>query len=257
MAIRIETHRDVIRYTARRTSGAVGVSVVMTAIMILAYFGTDLAAHVTVGAVLTFGLVAGVFITSIVCGAMTYRSGLLLLELTHARRELARISQTDQLTGLLNRRGFSDAALAALDSAEADGDTAAILMCDIDHFKSINDRFGHEIGDKVLVEIADVLRQFALRHGALVGRHGGEEFVAVMTGLGRDEAAERAEEIRRDCAARTILDDTTPLPVTISIGLTMASNGFDLADLLRTADEALYTAKRRGRDRVVEARAAG
>ena len=256
MAIRIENHGDVIRYTARRTSGAVGVSVVMTVIMILAYFGTDLAAHVTVRSVLTFGLFAGVFITSIVCGVMTYRSGLLMLELTHARRELARISQTDQLTGLLNRRGFNDAALAALDSAEADGDTVAILMCDIDHFKGINDRFGHEIGDKVLVEIADVLRQFALRHGALVGRHGGEEFVAVMTGVGRELAAQRAEEIRSECAARTILDDTTPLPVTISIGLTMASGSFDLADLLRTADEALYTAKRRGRDRVVEALAA-
>jgi diguanylate cyclase (GGDEF)-like protein len=256
MAIRIETHSDVIRYTARRTSGAVAVSVVMAAIMILAWFGTDLAAPVAVGAVLAFGLFCGVFITTMVCGAMTYRSGLLVLELTHARRELARISRTDQLTGLLNRRGFNDAALAALESAEVDGATAAILMCDIDHFKSINDRFGHEIGDKVLVEISDVLRQFALRHGALVGRHGGEEFVAVMTGLDRDQAAHRAEEIRRDCAARTIIDGETPLPVTISIGLTTAKGGFDLADLLRTADEALYTAKRRGRDRVVEARAA-
>ena len=255
MAITIETHRDVLRHTGQRMVLSAALTVTMAVIMIPGYFGIDLAAPVApiaVGELLAFGLSIGVVISMTVSGALSYRSGLLMLELTHTRRELARISQTDQLTGLLNRRGFNDAALAALDTAERDGDSVAILMCDIDHFKSINDRFGHEIGDKVLVEIADVLRQFALRHGALVGRHGGEEFVAVMTGLTGDQATQRAEEIRRDCAARTILDDITALPVTISIGLTIASRGFDLADLLRTADEALYTAKRHGRDRVVE-----
>ena len=91
----------------------------------------------------------------------------------------------DQLTGLLNRRGFDAEAAAALDKAQEDGASAAVLMCDIDHFKSINDRYGHEIGDKVLVEIADVLRQFAVRHGALVARYGGEEFSAAE-GCGLD-----------------------------------------------------------------------
>ncbi|MCA3579156.1 MAG: GGDEF domain-containing protein, partial [Bradyrhizobium sp.] len=112
----------------------------------------------------------------------------------------------------------------------------------------------HEIGDKVLVEIADVLRQFAVRHGALVARYGGEEFAAVVTGRSHEQAARGAEEIRRDCAARTILDGVTQLPVTISIGFTVKEAGFDLGNLMRTADQALYAAKRHGRDRVEHAR---
>ncbi len=74
------------------------------------------------------------------------------------RSELSRISQTDQLTGLLNRRGFDDAAMPALRSARQAGAPAVVFMCDIDHFKSINDRFGHEFGDKALIAVAAVLR---------------------------------------------------------------------------------------------------
>ena len=105
-------------------------------------FGRDLSAPITVGQMQVFGLTAGVFIAVALSGAMSYRAGLLMLELTRTRRELAQISQTDQLTGLLNRRGFDAEAAAALDKAQEDGASAAVLMCDIDHFKSINDRYG-------------------------------------------------------------------------------------------------------------------
>ncbi|MBV9971107.1 MAG: GGDEF domain-containing protein, partial [Xanthobacteraceae bacterium] len=203
-----------------------------------------------------FDLFAGVFISTTVCAVLTYRSGLLMMELTRARRELASISQTDQLTGLFNRRGFNEAATDALGVAERDGVAAAVFMCDIDHFKSINDRFGHEIGDHVLAAFADVLRRFAVRHGAVVGRYGGEEFAAVMVGISRVHAARCAEDIRQACREATILDGKTPLPVTISIGFTVATGPFDLASMMRIADSALYAAKRGGRDRVVQARAA-
>ncbi|WP_426438319.1 GGDEF domain-containing protein [Bradyrhizobium genosp. P] len=254
MAIKIETHRDVVRRTAKIMAIAAGASAVMSFTMGALVFGSDFAASITVGQMQLFGLLAGGFIAVALSGAMSYRAGRLMLELARARRELARISETDQLTGLLNRRGFDVTAAAALGKAQADGAAVAVLMCDIDHFKSINDRYGHEIGDKVLVEIADVLRQFAIRHGALVARYGGEEFAAVLTGLNDDQAAHGAEEIRRDCAARTIFDDVTRLPVTISIGFTVKRSGFELADLMRTADQALYIAKRAGRDRVEHAR---
>jgi len=254
MAIKIETHGDVLRRTGKVVAIALGMTAVMSFTTGVLVFGSDFAAPITVGQLLLFGLLAGGMISVALSGAMSYRAGLLMLELARARRELGRISQTDQLTGLLNRRGFDAEATAALDTAQADGVSVALLMCDIDHFKSINDRYGHEIGDKVLVEIADVLRQFALRHGALVARYGGEEFAVVLTGQSHDQAALGAEQIRRGCAARTILDGVTQLPVTISIGFTVRASGFDLAELMRTADQALYMAKRHGRDRVEHAR---
>ncbi|UGA43153.1 GGDEF domain-containing protein [Bradyrhizobium quebecense] len=254
MAIRIETRGDVLRRTGKVMVIAASMTAVMSFTIGMLVFGRDLAAPITVGQMQLFGLTAGVFISIALSGAMSYRAGLLMLELAHTRRELAQISQTDQLTGLLNRRGFDTEAAAALDQAQADGASVAVLMCDIDHFKSINDRYGHEIGDRVLVEIADVLRQFAIRHGALVARYGGEEFAAVVTGLSHEQTAHGAEEIRRDCAARTILDGVTQLPVTISIGFTLKNSGFDLGNLMRTADQALYAAKRHGRDRVEHAR---
>lgn len=254
MAIKIETHGDVLRRTGKAMAIAAASTAVMSFTMGALAFGSKLGAPITVGQMQAFGLTAGVFISIALSGAMSYRAGLLMLELARTRRELAEMSQTDQLTGLLNRRGFDAEAAAALDQAQADGASAAVLMCDIDHFKSINDRYGHEIGDKVLVAIADVLRQFAVRRDALVARYGGEEFSVVLTGLTHEQAAQGAEEIRRDCAARTILDDVTQLPVTISIGFTLKASDFDLGDLMRTADQALYTAKRHGRDRVEHAR---
>jgi len=256
MAIQIETQRDILRHTARRSVTAAGLAGVMIMSMLLLHFGTDLDARISVRQVITFVPPAGLFIAVTVCALLTYRSGLLMMELTHARRELARVSQTDQLTGLLNRRGFDEAAEAALYAARQSGIPAAIFMCDLDHFKAINDRFGHEIGDMVLAGVADVLRQFAERHDALAGRYGGEEFAIVMTGIDQGEATQRAEDLRRACAAGTALDDRTPLPVTISIGFIVAQDDLDLARLLRAADQALYAAKRRGRDCVVEARAA-
>lgn len=254
MAIKIETRADVLRRTGKVMVIAAFSTAVMSLTMGMLVFGRNLTAPITVGQMQLFGLTAGVFISIALSGAMSWRAGMLMLELAQTRRELALISQTDQLTGLLNRRGFDAEAAAALDQAQADGASAAVLMCDIDHFKSINDRYGHEIGDKVLVEIADVLRQFAIRHGALVARYGGEEFAAVLTGLSHEQTAHGAEEIRRDCAARTILDGVTQLPVTISIGFTIRESDFDLGGLMRTADQALYMAKRHGRDRVEHAR---
>ena len=125
-------------------------------------------------------------------------------DLTLARSELARISHTDQLTGLLNRRGFDAAAAWPEVGVRRQELPAVVFMCDVDRFKSINDRFGHAFGDKVLVEIADVLRAFAGKDGAMVGRHGGEEFAALMVGITHEQAAQYAENIRQACAAREI-----------------------------------------------------
>jgi diguanylate cyclase (GGDEF)-like protein len=251
--IQITTHRDVLRRTARRVAVAVGLTIVMTAAITLVHLGTNPAAVVRVDDVTILSICAATSISAVISGIMTYRSALLMQELTLTRSELSRISQTDQLTELSNRRGFDDAATAALRSTYHASLPSVIFMCDIDHFKSINDRFGHEFGDKALIEIADVLRQFSRAHGALVARHGGEEFAALMNGISREQAEHHAEDIRRPCAARQITSGGIPERVTISIDFTVSRGESELAKIMRIADQALYTAKRRGRDRVERA----
>ena len=253
MAIQINTHGDVLRHTARRCGLSAGLTIVMTLTTLVLILGTDFDATVRVGYVIGFSLCVATAISSMLSGALSYRSALVMRELTLTRIELARISQTDQLTGLLNRRGFDEAAVPALSAARDAGVSAVIFMCDIDHFKSINDRFGHEAGDKVLVGMADVLRRFARKDGVLVARYGGEEFAALMIGISSDQAEQYAEEIRKACAAKEILIGEASERVTISIGFTVSRGDVDLAKMMRIADQALYTAKRRGRDRVVQA----
>lgn len=253
MSIQITTHSDVLRHTARRVAIATGLTIVMTLATTLVSLGTDPAALVRVDFVIIVSLIAAIAISATLSGALSYRSARLMQQLSLMRGELARISQTDQLTGLLNRRGFDDAATPALGSACHAGLPAVIFMCDIDHFKSINDRFGHEFGDKALIEIAGVLRHFSRSHGALVARHGGEEFAVLMIGISHEQAEVYAEEIRKACAAREICSGEICERLTISIGFTAARGETDLARIMRIADQALYIAKREGRDRVIRA----
>ena len=253
MPIQISTHGDVLRHTAKRVAVAAGFAVLITAVTTLLHHGTDMEAPVSTGSVVVSSILAAAAISTLLAGLLVYRSMRLMQQLTLARAELARIAHTDQLTGLLNRRGFDEAANAALRLAQDAGLPAVVIMCDIDRFKSINDRFGHDFGDRVIGAIADVLRLFAEKERALVARHGGEEFAALMTGITHDQAAQMAEELRRACAAREVLSGEISARVTISIGFTVADSAIELAKIMRVADQALYAAKHRGRDRVVRA----
>jgi diguanylate cyclase (GGDEF)-like protein len=171
-------------------------------------------------------------------------------ELNLTRAELLRLSRTDQLTGLLNRRGFDETASSILANAKATKVSAVALMCDIDRFKAVNDHFGHEFGDKVLVKIALVFDLFARQNGMLAARHGGEEFAVLMVGVTAEQAMEHANALRRACAATEISDGGVSAHVTISIGLAISQGTTDLSQIMRMADQALYGAKHRGRDRV-------
>ena len=253
MTIHITTHRDVLRHTGGRVALAASLAVVITTVTVLVQFGSDLDATVPVGYIMISSICAAAAISTLLAGALSYRSALVMQELTQTRSELARISHTDQLTGLLNRRGFDEAASAALRSAHEADLPAVIFMCDVDRFKSINDRYGHDFGDKVLVEISDVLRSFAENDRFLVARHGGEEFAALMIGISHEQAAQYAENIRQACAAREIVADDNAARVTISIGFTVSCGELELAKLMRIADQALYSAKHGGRNRVARA----
>ena len=153
----------------------------------------------------------------------------------------------DRLTGILNRRGFEDQAdhLIGLSNGPM-----AMVVCDLDYFKRINDSFGHATGDDVLATFGSVLRR-TVRNGDLVGRIGGEEFAILLPNANAREAQGLAERLHKEIATSVF-----PLPagaekVTASIGVTVSSGVEDRASLLERADTALYKAKKSGRNRTV------
>ncbi|MBO9532731.1 MAG: diguanylate cyclase [Solirubrobacteraceae bacterium] len=167
--------------------------------------------------------------------------------------DVARESITDELTGLANRRRFDDV-LAHAAARATNEDPIALVMLDLDRFKVINDTHGHPFGDKVLKAVARVVRETA-RDRDLPARYGGEE-LAVVLATGDTEAARHfAERLRLAIEALELGDDTTgAVPVTASLGVaSLPSDGDDVGDLVRAADEALYRAKRGGRNRVESA----
>lgn len=173
-------------------------------------------------------------------------------------------AMTDPLTGLLNRRGLLDHADWQLQRAALERTPVALMVLDVDHFKQINDRFGHDIGDRVLQDMARLLKQY-LRANDACARLGGEEFCALLTGIHREGAIAVAERFRIALAeggARVTAgnrDDgdanaETAIGVTVSIGLSISLEGrLNIKDLLQEADQALYQAKRSGRNRVIVA----
>jgi len=166
-------------------------------------------------------------------------------------RELERQASRDSLTGVPNRRHFLESANQELAVAREAGTSLALLMVDIDHFKPINDRFGHLAGDEVICAIAQAC-QANLRAGDCLGRLGGEEFALVLPGTNLAESLEAAERLRLAVAALAVpLDGETVRP-TVSIGVALREPAdTSLSALLHRADLAMYEAKTRGRNRVV------
>jgi len=155
---------------------------------------------------------------------------------------------TDQLTGLLNRRGVLENALSVCGRQAKRGEPVSLLMFDLDHFKSINDRFGHAIGDETLRLFAAVASG-SMRSSDIFARFGGEEFVAMLP-CSLADAATAAQRVRSafQAAAGTVAG--APLAATVSVGAGGAELCPDLAALLSAADRALYRAKANGRNRV-------
>jgi diguanylate cyclase (GGDEF)-like protein/PAS domain S-box-containing protein len=169
--------------------------------------------------------------------------------------KLADLAERDALTGLLNRRAILSYLEALHEDRRKSSQTLCLMMCDVDHFKSINDRYGHGVGDEVLKRVAHVLRS-NLRDADRVGRIGGEEFLVVLGTADMDDARQVAERLRHLISQLEMSCDEgkTSLSVTISIGLTQ-SQVFDddWASVVSRADQGLYKAKRSGRDCVIVA----
>lgn len=165
--------------------------------------------------------------------------------------ELLRLATTDELTNLYNRRHFFQVSEQTLNRSRRYHEPLALLMCDIDFFKHINDTFGHPTGDLVLQKIAEIIRQ-TLRDTDIAGRIGGEEFAILLVQTSLEHAEEVAERLRQRIEnSQILLDDGHLVPLTISIGVATPVYPLEtLATLLQHADQALYKAKRGGRNQV-------
>jgi diguanylate cyclase (GGDEF)-like protein len=185
------------------------------------------------------------------------RVGHTILRLEHKAIDQVRLEEelfhaavTDVLTGIPNRRWFQERASAAMIEASRHGHPLSAVFMDIDHFKQINDKLGHETGDLVLKEVAKRINA-ARRAEDLLCRYGGEEFVLLLPHADLAQAAAYAERVRASIAAAPFETKGEPLAVTISIGVACQHFGDPLDLILKRADQAMYRAKEGGRNRVV------
>lgn len=185
-------------------------------------------------------------------------------EIKRLERENARLRKLvyrDELTGLLNRRGFfavTERIFKAAHRERKQKDNRklfrvgglAILFCDLDRFKSINDRYGHEVGDKALRHAARIVSN-QIREIDIIARWGGEEIVVCLVGADEEHAVLIAEEIRKSVSSQHFIAKAAAIPLFLSIGVAGLKNEASLEELLEKADEAMYLAKKFGRNRVV------
>ena len=199
----------------------------------------------------TYALMAGRTTARVLASQL----GALNRDLVSTNLELHRLSRNDSLTRVPNRRSFEEAFAVAWSACLRQQLSISILMIDIDHFKSINDRYGHAAGDATLVEMSAAIQAEVRRRDDLVARYGGEEFIVMLLGLSEAEALHMAESIlvsAGECRVQLPGEDTSAPNVTVSIGVATLVPAEDdrPRDVIERADKALYAAKRGGRNRV-------
>lgn len=174
------------------------------------------------------------------------------IDLALAHEQINRLATTDGLTGLANHRAFQQAFRTMLQRARRNSTSLCLLLCDVDHFKRVNDTFGHPFGDVVLKAVAGAMAQ-SVREIDLAARYGGEEFALLLEDSKREGGRKMAERARRSVERLELANDGQRVPVTMSLGLAVfPDDGDDIPLLIQRADQALYQAKRQGRNRTVE-----
>jgi diguanylate cyclase (GGDEF)-like protein len=181
--------------------------------------------------------------------AIRIRQTLTQIELKH--EEVVSLAMIDGLTGLLNRTGFDAVAAETLEETRRSGRPVSALVCDIDAFRRLNERYGHEAGDRALKNLAEVIEESIGRRSAILGRQGGDEFAILLPGIDLKQAVTIAEGLCEDCEARALVQQAPAAKFTISVGVgTETSGASELGGLLRQTDAALYRAKRAGGNQV-------
>lgn len=183
------------------------------------------------------------------------RSGQRILDLedklVEAREDMRFRATRDALTGIYNRGMILDFLGREVSRTQREHGNIAVLLCDLDHFKKVNDTYGHLVGDEVLREVAKRLVS-SVRSYDIVGRYGGEEFLIILNNCPTKNALMRADEMRKEVSLRPMVTEAGPLTITMSTGVATSDEwqGHPFEDYLREADKALYQAKAEGRNRV-------
>jgi diguanylate cyclase (GGDEF)-like protein len=187
----------------------------------------------------------------VVAPPIAYWLANLIYEITRLGEEIERIAYADDLTGIANRRAFFEKAPDLIAQSTESEDSISVILIDIDHFKKINDTYGHKAGDAMLILVADILTQSMRDTIGIVGRIGGEEFALVIVHKNSSYVVALADQIRLNIKNASINIRNTLISTTASIGLARHVSGTDLDHTLLCADKALYLAKNTGRDRIV------
>ena len=181
--------------------------------------------------------------------AVRTRQTLTRMELKH--QKLVSSARIDGLTGLLNRPGFDAVAAEAFEETRRSGQPVSALVCDIDAFRVLNERYGHKAGDRALRNLTEVIEELIGRCAAILGRQGGDEFVILLPSVNLNEATSIAERLCEACEARALVHQHPAAKFTISVGVgTEALGASELGGLLRQTDAALYRAKSAGGNQV-------
>jgi len=216
-------------------------AVTMTVGMPLAIYYFSVAGELARGEAIAFGVHSAAYALIAI--------GFLASVVIEYQQHLSDLATLDPLTRLLNRRGLEDALQVSKAQASRRGLPTSGIMIDIDHFKQVNDSFGHEVGDHVLRQVADTLTRLS-RSSDVVARIGGEEFLLVLPETALPEARILAERIREAIGQRPLLVDFQRIGVTVSLGVACVVGELSLDELSQEADRAMYLAKRGGRNRV-------
>ena len=253
---------ELLRHISLRTSRAIDITLVMILAIHVVFNAVRLfhtATNPAIGDLLKAGAIHKLaFIEGIVntimqaCCLIIASNQRLRLMLEEYQAKLEDLASTDNLSGLSNRRHFIEEATREIDRACRYGRKLSLIMVDVDHFKAINDNYGHLSGDEVIKTISRMFRQ-ELREQDIVSRIGGEEFAALLPETDVDTATEVAERLRAALASsRTLCRDGQEIACTASFGVTEFSEGDQtIYDMLPRADQALYAAKNAGRNRVM------
>lgn len=184
-----------------------------------------------------------------ILSSLLLSTGFTLMLAERLTLDLRRLARTDGLTGLLNRSALIEAGARLVDTCRARGQACSVLMFDLDHFKTINDSWGHAAGDAVLSHFVEVIRSMGLTNDSLFARYGGEEFVLLLPAIEPAQAGALAERMRAAVAAEPAAFDGRTINITTSVGGAAATDA-DFEHLVSAADAALYRAKHLGRNQV-------
>jgi diguanylate cyclase (GGDEF)-like protein len=233
--------------------GIVGLTSLLTATAILfSWFITLSVNWMITGSLWTLsGILVATLAPGIMVPLFSYYFLNLFTELEETREGLLQLARLDSLTRTYNRRFFLEMANTALEEARQDGNPFVIALIDIDNFKEINDRFGHLVGDQVLLSFSRICRK-SIRSSDLLARFGGDEFVLLFRNTTAPQARQILERLRRAARTQAFAIDGKPVQPTFSIGMQTWQPSITCLDMfLAGADEALYQAKRQGKDRIV------